>query len=240
MLNGDAEKEKYPTVQLDYWSTFGLRLIDQMHLKTGTKVLDVGTGGAACLIPAAKKIGVSGQIIGIDSWEKGIPGAMENINNAGLTNASVQFMAAQEMTFEDNTFDSTVCGFIGFIDVYDFKHYKYKQENRKMTEMIRVLKKGGKAGFSTWAFQEDIEVLRGLVLKYLELKNGLLGKTKKIAPGYSKENTRGFEILMKDAGFCNIQIHTENYTIIYEDEVEWWAKMSRVASRVLNSSISLE
>lgn len=233
MPNSNPETTKQPTMHHDYWSAFGVHLVDLMYLKPGRKLLDVGTGGGACLIPAARKIGETGKTIGIDSWEKILPEASENIENSGITNALVQYMKAQEMSFEDNTFDYATCGFVGFSDVYDFQKHEYKQENRKMEEMFRVLKNGGKAGFSTWGLQEEIEVLRQFVKKYLEVRNESTDKIKQIHQGYSRENSKGFEILLKDAGFHNLQIHSENYKIIYENEVEWWETMRQVAAIVL-------
>ncbi|MFX0090631.1 MAG: class I SAM-dependent methyltransferase [Candidatus Hodarchaeota archaeon] len=234
------KKENIPTVRLDYWSTFGQRLVDLMELNTGAKVLDVGTGSAACLIPAAKKIGSLGQIIGIDKYEKVIPIANENIQKAGLINASAQLMDAEEMKFKNHSFDYILSGFIGFSNVYDFKNHNYRKENKKMTEIFRVLKEGGKVGFSTWELQEDIETIRELVRKYLEHHSGNLEKTENIPPGYSKETTEGFKKLMLDAGFQNIQIATEKFSIVYRDEVEWWETMSQVASWVLKQTIGLE
>lgn len=239
MANRETDNEKYPTVQLDYWSAFGERLVDLLELKVGSTVLDVGTGWGACLIPAAKKIGNNGRIIGIDHWEEAIPNTMKKIESVGLSNASARFMAVQEMTFENSTFDSILCGFIGFTDVYDFSNKEYKQDNKKMSEMLRVLKHGGSAAFSTWAVQEDIEVLRRLVIDYLK-KNNKFTKDNDIPPGYSSETAEGFEIITKDAGFKNVKILTENYSLIYQDEDEWWETMSRVGAWMLKKSIGSE
>ncbi|MFX1536896.1 MAG: class I SAM-dependent methyltransferase [Promethearchaeota archaeon] len=240
-MNSDDQWRKYPTVGFDYWTNFGNRLVELMEINAGAKVLDVGTGSGACLIAAAKKIGSTGKIIGIDSWEKILAETTENIWKFDLANASVQKMDAEDMTFEDNSFDCVLCGFIGFDDVFDFEQHKYKEQNKKMNEIIRVLKKGGKAGFSTWELQEDIQVLGELARKYLtEEASENPKKMESIPTGYSKETTEGFEKLMADAGFQNIKIVTEKFDMVYRNEEEWWKTMSEVGWDVLSRTIGSE
>jgi hypothetical protein len=42
-----------------------------------------------------------------------------------------------------------------------------------------------------------------------------------VHPGYSKENKKGFEILMKDAGYQNISMHTLEYHRYFTNIQEW-------------------
>ncbi|MFX0066588.1 MAG: class I SAM-dependent methyltransferase [Candidatus Hermodarchaeota archaeon] len=217
-------------VRLDYWTDFGKRLNEHMDLFEGAKVLDIGTGRGACLFPAAKKIGLKGEIIGIDLWEDNISNVKTKIQSLGLTNASAQIMDANEMTFTENSFDYILSGFIGFGDVFDFKAHKYRKDNKKLSEMLRVLKKGGKVGISTWLLQEDLEWLGILIKQYLLQEGGTknLAEIESIPTSYSKESVEGFRKIMLDAGFQNVEVFVEEFKIVYQDEEEWWDTMLRV------------
>ena len=126
-------------------------------------------------------------------------------------------MEASNLKFDDNSFDNILCGFIGFSDSYDFKNNQFIDKNAKMKEIFRVLKSGGEAAFSTWEYQQDIEVARGLLQKYLRYKNMKKNNDiENLSISYSKESVDGFKLIMKDAGFNNIKIFSKNYNIIYK------------------------
>lgn len=139
-------------------------------------------------------------------------------------------MEASNLKFDDNSFDNILCGFMGFSDSYDFQNNQFIGKNAKMKEILRVLKSGGEAAFSTWEYQQDIEVARGLLQKYLRHKNMKKNNDiENLSISYSKESVDGFELIMKDAGFNNIKIFSKNYNIIYKSVDEWWDKMEFAA-----------
>ncbi|MBK5112953.1 MAG: methyltransferase domain-containing protein [Candidatus Heimdallarchaeota archaeon] len=213
---------------LDFWSAFGEKLVQYMELKPGTRVLDVGTGGGSCLIPAAKTIGSSGYAIGIDRWENRITETLENIKSNLLSNATAEIMDARELIYDDKTFDYVLCGFIGFGDVFDFQGHKYRNENDKMMHILRVLKDGGKAGFSTWESQGELDYLRKLLQDYLKNHTSKSQEEIKNVPiSYSKETKNGFEKILQDVGFNEIDVFSENFTIRYENFDEWFGVMKR-------------
>ncbi len=115
-----------------------------MNLTKGAQMLDVG----ACLIAAAKKIGSTGHVIGIDLYENCITEVNSNIEKNKLINASVEIMDARNLTYKDNTFGYITSGFIGFGDVFDFANNKCRKENDKLEHIYCVLKPIGKVGIS--------------------------------------------------------------------------------------------
>ena len=220
--------ERNEIIDLNYWSVFGEKVVQYMNLTPGARMLDIGTGGGACLIPAAKIIGPSGHIIGIDRWENCINETLENIKNSLLTNATAEIMDARELTFDDKTFDYVICGFIGFNDVFDFKNHKYRKENDKMKHIIRVLKDGGKAGFSTWESQGELDYLRKLLQNYLkDYTSKSQEEINNVPISYSKETKRGFEKILHDTGFNNIEVFTKDFIIRYKSLEEWFNVMKQ-------------
>jgi ubiquinone/menaquinone biosynthesis C-methylase UbiE len=215
---------------LDYWSDFAKDLVKIANLKPNGKVLDVGTGPGTCLVVATEKLGPNCYLVGIDHNEANISKARKNFKNVNIENVQFRTMKASNLKFDDNSFDNILCGFIGFSDSYDFENNQFIGTNAKMKEIFRVLKSGGEAAFSTWEYQQDIEVARGLLQKYLRYKN--MKKTDEIenlSISYSKESVDGFKLIMKDAGFNKIKIFSKDYNIIYKSVDEWWDKMENAA-----------
>ncbi|NHJ05597.1 MAG: class I SAM-dependent methyltransferase [Candidatus Heimdallarchaeota archaeon] len=214
---------------LDYWTEIGKRLAEHMNYKKNSTVLDIGTGGGACLLPAAKMIGMEGQAIGIDLWKNRIDETIENAKKNGLENVSAQIMDARKITFENKTFDYVISGFLGLSQIYDFQKNVYRTENTMMNDVIRILKSNGKIGISTWFKQEELDHLRELIQNYL--KNHIKASQKEIDSvpiSYSKEHVQGVEKLLKDAGFLNIEILVEDFVLKYQSVEEWFDMMKRV------------
>ena len=50
----------------DYWDYFGVRLVECATIPLGARLLDVGCGTGSSLLPAAKRTGARGRVVGID------------------------------------------------------------------------------------------------------------------------------------------------------------------------------
>ncbi|MFW9878749.1 MAG: class I SAM-dependent methyltransferase, partial [Candidatus Thorarchaeota archaeon] len=219
-----------PIVSLDYWSDFAKELVKFANLKFNGNILDVGTGSGACLIAVADKLGENCHLMGIDKNEAKIAQASNSFKNIVVESAQFRTMKATDLKFDDNSFDNILCGFICFSDSYDFTNNQFIGNNAKMKEIFRVLKSGGEAAFSTWEYQQDIEIARGLLQKYLRHKNMKKNhEIENLSISYSKESVDGFKLIMKDAGFNNIKIYSKNYNIIYKSVEEWWNMMKYAA-----------
>ena len=225
---------------LDYWSAFGHRLTELMEFKEGTKVLDIGTGRGRSLIPAAKKIGPNGKIIGIDRWPNFIEEATENIKKNFLTNTHLEIMDARKLTFDDSSFDYAICGFIGFSGIFDFQNNEYKTDNTVMRHIHRVLKPQGKAGFSTWLLQEELECLGELIREYLtKYTSTPHDRIHRNLLSYSKETIEGFKRMMHDVGFKKIKVFSEDFILKY-DTFDDWFDMMRSVGWILEHELKTE
>ncbi|MFW9772567.1 MAG: class I SAM-dependent methyltransferase [Promethearchaeota archaeon] len=226
----NQETKDLPIVSVDYWTYFANELVKLATLKFKGKILDVGTGSGACLIAVVDKLGENCHLVGIDKNEAKISQARNTFKNIFVGSAQFRTMEASNLKFNDNSFDNILCGFIGFSDSYDFKNNQFIGKNAKMKEIFRVLKSGGEAAFSTWEYQQDIEVARGLLQKYLRHKNMKKNNDiENLSISYSKESVDGFKLIMKDAGFNNIKIFSKNYNIVYKSVDEWWDVMKFAA-----------
>jgi ubiquinone/menaquinone biosynthesis C-methylase UbiE len=200
------ETKSFPIVNLDYWSDFAKELAKIATLRPDSRILDIGTGDGACLVAVAEVLGEKCQLVGIDKNGNKISRAKKKFKDLAIENAEFQIMDATNLKFENSSFENILCGFIGFSDTFDFKNNRFINKNAKMKEIFRVLKQGGEATFSTWAYQQDIETARGLLQKYLIDKNiKKLDEIENLSISYSKESIEGFELIMDDAGLINIR-----------------------------------
>lgn len=219
-----------PTVSIDYWSDFAKLLVELASLKPGGDILDIGTGSGACLTAVLEKLGTNCRLFGIDKDGSRLTKTSDVFNKNAIQNANFQIMDANKLKFENNSFDNIISGFMGFDDVFDFETNRFISNNTKMKEIYRVLKPGGEAAFSTWAYQQDLEAARDLVQNYLKITN-----TKKpyeienLPISYSKESINGYNLMMADAGFSKIRILLKKFQIRYKSIDDWWNMMIRVA-----------
>lgn len=197
-----------------YWEDFGTRLVELSSISRGARVLDIGMGRGASLFPALDKAGKNGYVLGIDSSEMMVNETHKDILHRNICNAEVKHMDAQYLDFKEESFDNIICGF-------GFGYLMLSVE--KLNGILRVLKKGGQAGFSIWGIQEDQKWLTEIVNKYLPQGN----QNKNIrTPDITKFDTvEDISRILNDFGFVNIKVHHENSEVIYKDAKEWWQEM---------------
>lgn len=200
----------------NYWDYFGKRLIEYLEIPVGSKVLDLGSGGGSTLFPAAEATGKSGLVMGIEMWDSMVEGLGNEIARCGITNASVEKMDAREMQFSDGSFDVVIAGFIGFDNYFDFEKCEPLKENTFIEQMIRVLKPGGIAAFSTWTMQEDTDYIYGVVSSdWPDMKKP-----------FSKENEKGWRIIMSSFGLEKVRIIHDSLAFAFPSLEEWWGEVS--------------
>ncbi len=205
-----------------YWDYFGLRLVELVGVTEGALVLDVGTGGGASLYPAARIVGDHGQVTGIETCHHCQESTSSEINRCGITNAKVLLMDAENMTFAHGSFDFVIAGFIGWDDCYDFESCELKKRDRKLEEILRVLKHGGRVGFTGWISQEDGDWMKELVRRYLPSDSfNDEGNRRSVPDAFSKETSKGWQRLLSSLGLKEVRVSEETAEFTYRDEDEW-------------------
>jgi O-methyltransferase / aklanonic acid methyltransferase len=121
---------------------FGERLVEAAGVTDGDRVLDVGTGLGACLIPAARIVGERGVVVGIDVSAEMIAKLTRSIDSAGVRNVQARLMDAQDLKFGDGEFDVVTCALVVFF---------FSDRVRALSELGRVLRPGGTIALSTFA-----------------------------------------------------------------------------------------
>jgi SAM-dependent methyltransferase len=104
-------------------------------IREGEAVLDIGCGAGVDSIIAAKLVGPSGAVTGIDLVPEMLARASENARLAGVDNVTFRESSAEQLPFPDNSFDVVISN-----GVFNLVVDKVKAQG----EVLRVLKPGGR------------------------------------------------------------------------------------------------
>ncbi len=135
------------------------RLTKLVELKPSDSVLDIACGYGSTTITARMR---GAKVTGIDITPKLLALAKEEEKIAGISGITWKEGDAEILPFEDESFDVVVSAF-GHIFA----------PNRELVgkEMLRVLKKGGRSGFTSWPPELAVGRLSEVVSKYNPLSS---------------------------------------------------------------------
>jgi ubiquinone/menaquinone biosynthesis C-methylase UbiE len=181
--------------ELSLWSApFGLRLLDVIHYKGNMKALDIGCGLGFPLLELAMRLGDTSKVYGIDPWKAGIDRIRQKINIYELSSVDVVEGQAEEMPFEDNSFDLVVSN-NGINNVKDLE--------KTLEECCRVSKTGAQFVFTFntgQTFAEFYEVYRevlrdcGLQEREKQLSEHIYSKRKPVSEFENNLENHGFKV----------------------------------------------
>lgn len=120
-------------------------------IQQGDVVLDIGCGGGLDIIMAARMVGESGHVYGVDLCEEMVARATENCRKLGLTNVSVNYISTGEIPFSDGMFDVVTSN--GVINLAPDKAALFR-------DVYRILRPGGRLQFADIVSEKPITASR--------------------------------------------------------------------------------
>ena len=117
------------------------------ELRTGDTVLDFGSGAGMDSILAARQVGLSGRVIGLDMTEEMVEKARANAVAAGVTNAEFHQGEADRLPLDDGTVDVVISN-----GVFNLCLDKPKV----VAEVFRVLRPGGRIQMGDILLDENV------------------------------------------------------------------------------------
>ena len=129
-------------------------------LRSGEVVVDLGSGAGMDAFLAAKQVGPTGHVIGVDMTDAMLAKARENARKVGCTNVEFRKGTIEDLPLESESVDAIISNCV--INLSPEKHKVYR-------EAYRVLRPGGRVMVS------DIVLERPLPAEILQSVDAYLG-----------------------------------------------------------------
>jgi ubiquinone/menaquinone biosynthesis C-methylase UbiE len=136
-----AAADHYLHPALGFWDRWGLATVARLPLSPGDAVLDVCCGAGASALPAARVVGPTGSVLGLDLAEALLGLARQRAADLGLTNVSFRECDATASGLQSGSFDAVVCVF-GVFFAADMPAF--------VAELWRLVRPGGTLAVTTW------------------------------------------------------------------------------------------
>ena len=172
-------------------------LIRRSSPSPGERVMDIGCGGGASTVAAAKLVLPAGRVTGIDISRPLLNRAEERCKSAGSANIEFLEVDAQVHPFESGAYDLAISRFgVMFFDdpVAAFRN------------IVRAMKPGGRICFFAWAAIDDGNPWFSIPRDIAVARLGPPAAAAPHAPGpFAFSEIERVERILRDAGFANVK-----------------------------------
>lgn len=141
-------------------------------VREGEVVVDLGSGAGIDLLLAARKVGPSGRVIGIDMTDEMLAAARRNVAAAGLANVEVRKGLIEELPIESASVDWVISNCVINLS---------PDKPRVFSEIARVLRPGGRMVVSDIVAEELPDWIRQSARAYSACISGAVSETDYLA-----------------------------------------------------------
>jgi SAM-dependent methyltransferase len=206
----NAASDHFDDEALGFWTRYGERTVARLVLRPGARVLDVGCGTGASALPAARQVGRTGKVIGIDLAERLLEIARQKAARNNLDNVEFHFGDMEQPGYAHNDFDAVICIFAIFF-VPDMA-----KQVRELWRMVRPL---GQLAITTWG----PGVLEPCASAFWsEVKNLRPDLHVSFNPWDRITEPSAVRALFAEAGIANPDICAEAGSQLLRSPEDWW------------------
>jgi ubiquinone/menaquinone biosynthesis C-methylase UbiE len=210
----DRAAPTYERAGIAQHAPFAERLAQMVLLGPGGRVLDVGCGAGGALLPAARRVGPTGEAVGIDLSPGMVERTREAAVEAGLEHVQVEIMDGAALRFDDGRFDAVLCAF-ALAAIPDAE--------AALAEWRRVLRPTGTLGVAVWdnlvddAWHWEAELMSEFAhevpAELLEVVGRRIGR-------FAEPPL--LQAALEGAGFSEVQVQRMNTDLTFESAGAWW------------------
>ena len=217
----DDLADDYDQSDVSYFARFGADLVRRAGVAAGDRVLDVGSGRGAVLLPAADAVGSNGHVTGIDLSERMVQVLREELLERRVDNADVRVGDAEVPPVDDGAFDAVLASLVLFF---------VPDPARAIVATHRALRSEGVLAFTTFGPLSDRwQAVYDVVMP-------LAPKAGRPRPGHGSplwDDPAAIAQLVASCGFTDIQVDEETFDIRFESPQHWFDWSWTVGTRAL-------
>jgi ubiquinone/menaquinone biosynthesis C-methylase UbiE len=207
----NAAADFFDASPLSFWHYFGRRTVELLSLSTGSRVLDVCCGTGASALPAAKTIGPTGKVVGIDLARELLKLARAKAVQQRLENVQFEVGDMLSLRFPAESFDAVICVF-GIFFVPDMV--------TAVSELWRRVKPGGRLAVTTWGPNFFEPGSNAFWRSIMDVRPDLY---KAFNPWDRINNPGSLKKIFDKAGVTSARIVSENRLHLIKSGDDWWA-----------------
>jgi len=181
------------------------RVLSAIQIGAGHRVLDIACGTGVLARAAARAVGESGEVVGIDVNE-GMLAVARSCSDA----ISWETGAAEALPFDADSFDRVAS---------QFGLMFFEDRAQAIREMLRVVRPGGMAGVAVWASLEDTPGYAAVAEMLTELFGSEVAKSVEVP--YCLGSTNVLKALFEEAGSGEIAIRTADGKARFASVESW-------------------
>lgn len=217
----DKIADEYDAVGVDFFKPIAARLVDELAPRPSERVLDVGCGRGAALIPLANAVGSGGQAIGIDASPRMVELTAKDIESSGV-GAEVLVGDAMQPDFPHESFDIVASSLVLFFLPDPLAALRAWRE---------LLVGNGRVGVSTFGpYSDPWQRVDDVLRPYAPAQMLDARTTGTEGPFSSAEATAR---LVGDAGFSDIRTVVFDLPVRFVEAQQWYRWSMSVGQRRL-------
>ncbi|HEX2699844.1 MAG TPA: methyltransferase domain-containing protein [Acidimicrobiales bacterium] len=187
-----------------------MRTVERVGLREGERVLDVPCGTGPALLPAAQRVGPTGQVVGLDVAERMLAIAREKVGRSTLTNVSVHYGDMTALDVPATPYDAVLC-VLGIFFVDDMPGVV-----RSFLDLVRP--RGGRVAVTV--FGENVfEPVRSV---FVEAVNDVMPGLEVVQAWNRTARLDAFRRVFEDAGVGAVSIETDDDAVPMRSAGDWW------------------
>jgi len=205
----DGAAETYDRVGVDMFQPIAARLVEELQPTVGERVVDMGCGRGAVLLPLATAVGPTGRATGLDLAPQMVAVAADEAARAGLS-VDVLVGDAQEPDLPQQSFDALASSLVLFF---------LPDPAAALRAWRELLVDGGRIAVSTFGpYTASWKAVDAVFGPYLPPGMRDARTTGKEGPFTSDA---GVERLLADAGFTDVRTVGDVVPVRFDDADHW-------------------